>query len=124
MKVKIHKKHPVYLKLQDVLSLYDKIQQAKEISYRKSDGNVIHCVSVWNYLNTMLSDYNRGKSFTLGGWNICWSDILCMDYRLSEIIKAVDNFNEVELEHLDVVNIITILDQYERTQYVMEQEGL
>lgn len=124
MKVKIHKKHPVYLKLQDALSLYDKMQQPTEISYRKSDGNVIHCGSVWNYLNTMLSDYNREKSFTLDGWNISFTDLIHPDYRVREIIKAVDNFNDVELEHLDVVNIITTLDQYERTQYVMEQERL
>ena len=124
MKVKIHNKHPVYLKLQDALSLWDKMQETTELAYRKSDGKVVDCFNTWTYLNTMLSDYNREKTYVLDGWNIGSPDILCNDYRLGEIIKAVDNFNEVELEHLDVANIIAILDQYERTLYVMEQEGL
>lgn len=124
MKTTIHNKHPAFLKLQDVKTMWDKLQETSNLAYRKSNGDTVHCANTLQYLQAMLSDFDNGKSYKLNGWYINTCDLLSWDYRLSDIIVAVENFDTVELEAYDLTAVIGILLQYERTLYVMEQEGL
>lgn len=124
MKTTIHNKHPAFLKLQDAKALWDKLQETSSMAYRKSNGGIVQCANTLQYLQAMLSDFDRGKSYQLNGWCINSCDLLSWDYRLSDIIVAVENFDTVELEAYDLTAVIGMLLQYERTLYVMEQEGL
>lgn len=124
MKVKLHNKHPVYLKLQDAHALDKKLHKATDLVYRKSDGSAVRVCSLHQYLEVLLADYGRKDKYILDKYIIMPPDLLRWDCNVDYIIKAVEAFDEVELEGYDVNNVLLILGQYDRTLYVMDTEGL
>jgi len=121
MKAKLHSKHPVYLKLQDAVKLYDKLTAYNQLAHRGKDGVVTMQYNYRNYLCCLVSD----KEYNLNGWRISKYDLLeNTHYLASDIVKTVELFDDVDLEAVDINNILRTLESYDRTMYVIEQENI
>ena len=120
MKAKLHSKHPVYLKLQDAVKLYDKLTAYKQLAHRGKDGVTTSQYNFHNYLCCVVSD----KEYNINRWRISQYDLLQDVHYVSDIVKAVEMFDDVDLEGSDITNILRTLESYDRTMYVIEQENI
>lgn len=120
MKTKLHNKHPVFLQLQDAITLCNKMNEYVTLAFRKADGNT---VNIYNY-KTFLHYTVQQKEFWLDGWRILETEILDTAHQVEYIVKAVELFDEVELEGYDVNEVILTLSKYERTMYVLDKEKI
>lgn len=121
MKATLHKQHPLFLKLQDIIEFSRKLQQPCEVAIRDKNGRIIQRQSVYWTLYDYLHEDNRKEDYILDGWYITPHEILPPNYDVLNIVKAVELLGEITLEGFEINSIISCVDAYNRTKYVLDK---
>ena len=121
MKAKLHKQHPLFLKLQDIVEFSEKLQQPCEVAIRNKNGKIIKRQSLFWTLHDYLHEDNRKEDYILDGRYIYQHDLLQTNYDVLNIVKAVELLGEITLEGFEINSVISCVDAYNRTKYVLDK---
>lgn len=121
MKAKLHKQHPLFLKLQDIVEFSKKLQQTCEVAIHNKNGKIIKRQNLFWTLYDYLHEDNRKEDYILDGWYIYQHDLLQTNYDVLNVVEAVELLGEITLEGFEINSVIFCVDTYNRTKYVLNK---